>query len=172
MHACEEVGTSTARSRHRSGVSRAAAMLGPSSPRLRGQGPAARPERCAAAGPLQKAAGRGGGVSWDWERRGAQLITLSLLSPGWDWGGRVHADQARRDHPALPTEEHQARENPVRCAGEVEPQVARGLCPWRWSLLGPPCQAQRTLRSCSAPRALQERPRAGDLRCLKTKGNS
>ena len=51
----------------------------------------------------------------------------------------------------LPTEGHQVTKNPVQCAGEVDPGMARGVCQWLWSLLGLSCQASRALSSLSAP---------------------
>lgn len=34
---------------------------------------------------------------------------------------------------SFPTEEHQVTQNPVRCAGEVDPQMVHGICQWLWS---------------------------------------
>lgn len=34
---------------------------------------------------------------------------------------------------SLPTEGHQVTKNPVRCAGEVDPQMAHGICQLLWS---------------------------------------
>lgn len=67
-------------------------------------------------------------------------------------GCRVKEDLVTQNHSTLsiikhlqisfPTKGHQVTKNPVRCAGEVDPQMAHGICQWLWSWLGPSCQTK------------------------------
>lgn len=49
----------------------------------------------------------------------------------------------------FPTEGCQVAENLVKCAAEVDPQMAPGVCQWFCSMLGPLCQAQHALSASS-----------------------
>lgn len=95
---------------------------------------------------------------------------LDMMGLGW---GRESLN-TKRLQMSFTTEGHQVTENPVKCAGEVDPQMAHGVCQWLRSLLRPPFQEQHTLNSATAPppvRGAAGLSRAQDLRLNEDKGN-
>lgn len=80
---------------------------------------------------------------------GYRIHSIPLDRMGLGWGRE--SLNTKRLQMSFPTEGHQVTENPVKCAGEVDPQMARGVCQWLRSLLRPPCQAQHALSSLTAP---------------------
>lgn len=102
---------------------------------------------CGASGNLNTALGSST-IAWLGEagtalahRTGCHTHSIPLDRMGL--GCRVREDLVMQNHSTLsiikclqisfPTKGHQITKNPVRCAGEVDPQMAHGICQWLWS---------------------------------------